>query len=111
MKLLATCVGAVALVSILGFFRPQGMAHFLALMFVLGVFAQMLSHVGPMVPQGSQFGLLVVFWFNLLVFSCPALVLFSLRRRLPRAYPFALLAWTAIYVYSMLLSGRMNDSL
>ena len=66
MKLLVTCMVAVALVSIPGLFRPQGMAHFLSLLLVLGIFAQMLHYAGPTVSLGPQLGLILVFWFNLL---------------------------------------------
>ena len=110
MRVLISSISVVAVAAILVFFRGSyGAAHVLWLLTLLGFLLRSIGQAGSTLQLGPQSGPIVVFWLNVMVFAIPAFGLYLARRSLREGYVIAVSAWTMLYLWSLLYSGRLID--
>ena len=103
-------VVAVAILALVGLLTGHyGSTLSFILMGLAGVVIQLLGRIGLSVQIGWQYGLVVLFWLNVVAFAGPAYGLYWARRRLGRGCALALSLWTALYLWFMFRSGGIRD--
>ena len=110
MRLFISLVVAVAVVAEVGLVTGRyGSALSFMLLVLLDVLFQLLGRIGLNVYVGWQYGLVVLFWLNVIAFAAPAYALYLARRWFGRGYAPALSLWTALYLALMLFPGRLTE--
>jgi hypothetical protein len=103
-------VAVIAIAAVIGLMTGlYGSGLSLTLLALLGVPIGQLRRAGFNVGIGSEAGVPVIFWLNVLAFAAPAYGIYRARLRLGRDYLLLLSLWALVYLGLMVSSGPMRE--